>query len=196
MMYMTYEVERDLNSIIARENARLYALGLTKRHRRSSRLLTIGVIMMLLGGIGSLLLAVTKAHGQTQQPGQQYLPAPTTTFPPSIQPPTAKFNPPITSQQPQQSQPQQPQQPQQSQQQLPQQLPNQQLQQQSQQGQPLYNVAQVMACLHNVLDDSIIKASSMTIQNNLNHTISLGLKQSIIANATANLDSCILPTGR
>jgi hypothetical protein len=57
----------------------------------------------------------------------------------------------------------------------------------------LYNVSKVVNCLNHVLDDSIVKASSLNIQNNLNHTLSLGLKQAFIMNATRTLDACILP---
>jgi hypothetical protein len=64
---------------------------------------------------------------------------------------------------------------------------------QQQQGQPLYNVTQVVNCLNKVLADSIMKASSLTIQNNLNGTLSLGLKEAFVTNATNMLDACIIP---
>ena len=66
-------------------------------------------------------------------------------------------------------------------------------QQQQQQGQPLYNVTQVVNCLNKVLADSIMKALSLIIQNNLNGTLSLGLKEAFVTNATNMLDACIIP---
>ena len=59
----------------------------------------------------------------------------------------------------------------------------------------LMNESKVIGCLNKVLDDSIVRASSLTIQNNMNHTVSLGLRQSFIINATNTLDACILPRG-
>ena len=80
------------------------------------------------------------------------------------------------------------------QQQQPQYPPQAQFSQpQQQQGQPLYNVTQVINCLNKVLADSIMKASSLTIQNNLNGTLSLGLKEAFVTNATNMLDACIIP---
>jgi len=80
------------------------------------------------------------------------------------------------------------------QQQQPQYPPQAQFSQpQQQQGQPLYNVTQVVNCLNKVLADSIMKASSLTIQNNLNGTLSLGLKEAFVTNATNMLDACIIP---
>ena len=57
----------------------------------------------------------------------------------------------------------------------------------------LMNESKVIGCLNKVLDDSIIRGSEITIQNNLNHTVSMGLRQSFIINATNMLDACILP---
>lgn len=111
MASMADETEGDLNRIIAWENQRLNALGLQKQgRRRSNRLIKVAAIFLLLGGIASLLLGVSNAHGQQQ--GNQFLPSTTQTLPLSIQqqpPPTAKFNPPI-QQQPQQQLPNQQQQ--------------------------------------------------------------------------------------
>jgi hypothetical protein len=64
---------------------------------------------------------------------------------------------------------------------------------QQQQGQPLYNVTQVVNCLNKVLAGSIMKASSLTIQNKLNGTLSQGLKEAFVTNATNMLDACIIP---
>ena len=102
-------------------------------------LLNVGVTLILLGAIGSLLLAITKASGQ---------------------------------QQPQFTQPQQ---------------------QPAPGMMQLMNESKVIGCLNKVLDDSIIRGSEITIQNNLNHTVSMGLRQSFIINATNMLDACILP---
>ena len=129
-------------------------------------LLIFAVILMLIGGFASLLLAIT--HAQAQQITQQ---------------------PPFTQPQPQQPQ---------MQQQIPQQQsPLQQqppLQPQLQQGQPLYNPNQVIACLNHVLVDSIVKAGTtpnLTLHNNTKG-VAPGLNQTFIQNATNTLDSCII----
>ncbi len=133
-------------------------------------LLIFGVILMLIGGIASLLLAIT--HAQAQQITQQ---------------------PPFTQPQPQQPQMQQqiPQQQYPLQQQPP-------LQPQLGQGQPLYNPNQVIACLNHVLVDSMVKAGttgSLTLHNNTKG-VAPGLNQTFIQNATNTLDSCIIPMRR
>ncbi|PWU81644.1 MAG: hypothetical protein DLM72_05895 [Candidatus Nitrosopolaris wilkensis] len=132
--------------------------------------LIFGVILILIGGIASLLLVITPS--QAQQITQQ-----------------APFT---------QPQPQQPQ----MQQQIPQQqYPLQQqppLQPQLQQGQPLYNQNQVIACLNHVLVDSMVKAGttpSLTLHNNTKG-VAPGLNQTFIQNATDTLDSCIIPMRR
>jgi hypothetical protein len=89
--------------------------------------------------------------------------------------------------------------------QMPQQLPPQQyplqqspLQPQLQQGQPLYNPDQVVACLNHVLVDSIVKAgttSDLTLHNNTKG-VAPALNQTFIQNATQTLDSCIVPINR
>ena len=133
-------------------------------------LLIFGVILILIGGIASLLLEIT--HAQAQQVTQQ---------------------PPFTQPQPQQPQ---------MQQQIPQQqYPLQQqppLQPQLQQGQPLYNPNQVIACLNHVLVDSMVKAGTtpnLTLHNNTKGAAP-GLNQTFIQNATNTLDSCIIPMRR
>jgi len=128
-------------------------------------LLNVGVTLILLGAIGSLLLAITKASGQQQPQYQQPQPQPPSQQQPYTQqqPPTARFLP-------------------------PQQQPAPGMMQ-------LMNESKVIGCLNKVLDDSIVRASSLTIQNNMNHTVSLGLRQSFIINATNTLDACILPRG-
>jgi len=133
-------------------------------------LLIFGVILILTGGMASLLHAIT--HAQAQQITQQ---------------------PPFTQPQPQQPQ---------MQQQIPQQqYPLQQqppLQPQLQQGQPLYNENQVIACLNHVLVDSMVKAGttpSLTLHNNTKG-VTPGLNQTFIQNATNTLDSCIIPMRR
>jgi len=133
-------------------------------------LLIFGVILILIGGIASLLHAIT--HSQAQQITQQ---------------------PPFTQPQPQQPQMQQqiPQQQYPLQQQPP-------LQPQPQQGQPLYNKNQVIACLNHVLVDSMVKAGttpSLTLHNNTKG-VTPGLNQTFIQNATNTLDSCINPMRR
>jgi hypothetical protein len=100
------------------------------------------------------------------------------------------MNPSIPQQQvPQQQVPQQ----QVPQQQVPQQQPS--LQPQLQQGQPLYNPNQVVACLNHVLIDSIVKAGTtpdLTLHNNTKGSMP-ALNQTFIQNATQTLDSCIVP---
>ena len=79
------------------------------------------------------------------------------------------------------------------QQQVPQQQPS--LQPQLQQGQPLYNPNQVVACLNHVLIDSIVKAGTtpdLTLHNNTKGSMP-ALNQTFIQNATQTLDSCIVP---
>jgi len=78
------------------------------------------------------------------------------------------------------------------QQQQPQQQP------QLQQGQPLYNPIQVVACLNHVLVDSIVKAGTSpnwTLHNN-SKGVAPELNQTFIQNATQTLDSCIVPISR
>src|SRR5690349_10496595 len=82
------------------------------------------------------------------------------------------------------------------QQQIPQQQPL--LQPQLQQGQPLYNPIQVVACLNHVLVDSIVKAGTTpnwTLHNN-SKGVAPELNQTFIQNATQTLDSCIVPISR
>jgi hypothetical protein len=151
----------------------------------NTRLFKMGITLWVIGSVFGLLLA--KASGQQQpqfaQPQQQ------PQYPYQYQQPR-----------PQQQFPQ----PGQQQQQIPQQpyqIPTQQYPPTAQfrpQQPPagfgqLMNESQVITCLNRVLDDSIMRGSSLTIQNNMNHTVSLGLKQSFIINATNTLDACILP---
>jgi hypothetical protein len=66
---------------------------------------------------------------------------------------------------------------------------------QLQQGQPLYNPNQVIACLNHVLVDSMVKAGttpSLTLHNNTKG-FAPGLNQTFVQNATNTLDSCIIP---
>ena len=139
-------------------------------------LLNVGVTLILLGAIGSLLLAITKASGQQQPQFTQ----------PQQQP-----------QYPYQYQQPQPQQPSQQQPYTQQQPPTARFLPPQQQPAPgmmqLMNESKVIGCLNKVLDDSIIRGSEITIQNNINHTVSMGLRQSFIINATNTLDACILP---
>ncbi len=164
-------------------------------------LLIFGVILMLIGGIASLLLTITHAQAQ------QIMPQP----PPSTQrqPQQLQMQQQIPQQQyPLQQQPQvQPQppstQPQPQQPQMQQQIPQQQyplqqqpqVQPQLQQGQPLYNPNQVVACLNHVFVDSLVKAGTtgaLTLKTNGTSVVT-GLNQTFINNATNTLDSCILP---
>ena len=69
---------------------------------------------------------------------------------------------------------------------------------QLQQGQPLYNPNQVIACLNQVLVDSMVKAGTtpnLTLHNNTKG-VTPGLNQTFIQNATNTLDSCIIPVRR
>src|SRR5438309_6814329 len=167
-------------------------------------LLIFGVILILIGGIASLLLTIT--HAQAQQIIQQ--PPPST----QPQPQQLQMQQQIPQQQyPLQQQPQvQPQppstQPQPQQPQMQQQIPQQQyplqqqpqVQPQLQQGQPLYNPNQVVACLNHVLVDSMVKAGTtpnLTLHNNTKG-VAPGLNQTFIQNATNTLDSCIIPMRR
>jgi hypothetical protein len=119
----------------------------------------------------SLFLA-SEVSGQQQQiqPPQTLQSAPPQTPQPSA---------PQLQQPPQQQIPQQP-----PQQQIPQQPPQQQLVQ-------LYNPNQVVACLNNVLAQSIMKAA--TIGNN-SRGITTGVNSTFMDNATKTLDNCIVPT--
>ena len=161
-------------------------------------LLIFGVILILTGGMASLLHAIT--HAQAQQITQQ----PPFTQPQPQQPQMQQQIPqqqyPLQQQRPPFTQPQ-PQQPQMQQQIPQQQYPLQQqppLQPQLQQGQPLYNKNQVIACLNHVLVDSMVKAGttpSLTLHNNTKG-VTPGLNQTFIQNATNTLDSCIIPMRR
>jgi hypothetical protein len=69
---------------------------------------------------------------------------------------------------------------------------------QLQQGQPLYNPYQVIACLNHVLVYSIVKAGTtpnLTLHNNTKG-VAPGLNQTFVQNATNTLDSCIIPMRR
>ena len=70
------------------------------------------------------------------------------------------------------------------------QQPFSQPQQQQQLGQ-LYNPSQVVACLNNVLAQSIIKAGTL---NNNTRGITAGVNSTFMDNATKTLDNCIVPT--
>ena len=75
-------------------------------------------------------------------------------------------------------------------------FPSQQQQQSNSTFMPLYNVSQVMACLHKSLADSMIKGAAtgmLTIRNNTNGTVTGGVNEQFLTNATTNLDNCILP---
>jgi hypothetical protein len=155
-----------------------------------------------------LAFLVNFAFGQQQPPYSNQFPQPTqnpfpsqqqqgcrpgdqlignTCYPPQSQqpqqPPTATFQP--------------PQQTQQYPSQLEQQFQRPQQQQQSNSTfMPLYNVSQVMACLHKSLADSMIKGAAtgmLTIRNNTNGTVTGGINEQFLTNATTNLDNCILP---
>jgi len=66
---------------------------------------------------------------------------------------------------------------------------------QLQQGQPLYNPNQVIACLNHVLVESMVKAGttpSLTVHNNAKG-FAPGLNQTFVQNTTNTLDSCIIP---
>ena len=135
-------------------------------------------LYLIFGGLVCLVLSplflTSEASGQQQQ----------------IQPPQTLQSPPQQIPQPQQPQMQQ----QIPQQQYPlQQQP--QVQPQLQQGQPLYNPNQVVACLNHVFVDSLVKAGTtgaLTLKTNGTSVVT-GLNQTFINNATNTLDSCILP---
>ncbi len=148
-------------------------------------LLIFGVILMLIGGIASLLLAIT--HAQAQQITQQ----PAFTQPQPQQPQMQQQipqQPPYSNQFPQPTQnpfpPQQTYQQPQYPQQLQQQFTNQQqpTYQSNQTSQPLYNPGKVIACQNKVLSDAITSI----------HT--LPASPAFIQNATTALDNCIMPT--
>jgi hypothetical protein len=63
--------------------------------------------------------------------------------------------------------------------------------QQQQQLVQLYNPSQVVACLNNVLAQSIIKAGTL---NNNTRGITAGVNSTFMDNATKTLDNCIVPT--
>ncbi len=138
-------------------------------------------LYLIFGGLVCLVLSplflTSEASGQQQQ----------------IQPPQTLQSPPQQIPPPQQPQ---------MQQQIPQQqYPLQQqplLQPQLQQGQPLYNPNQVIACLNQVLVDSMVKAGTtpdLTLHNNTKGAAP-GLNQTFIQNATNTLDLCIIPMRR
>ena len=82
--------------------------------------------------------------------------------------------------------------------QMQQQIPQQQYLPQLQQGQPLYNPNQVIACLNHVLVDSMVKAGTtpnLTLHNNTKG-VAPEINQTFIQNATTTLDSCIIPMRR
>jgi hypothetical protein len=147
-------------------------------------LIIIGACCFVLAFILNLVLF---AYGQQQQgcrPGDQLIG--NMCYPPQSQqpqqPPTATFQPP------------QQQYPSQLQQQF--QRPQQQQQSGNTTFMPLYNVSQVMACLHKTLADSMIKGivtGTLTIKNNTNGTLTGGINEKFLTNATNALDACILP---
>jgi hypothetical protein len=125
-------------------------------------------LYMIYGGfvclvVGSLFLA-SEVSGQQQQ----------------IQPPQTLQPAPPQTPQPSSPQLQQP----------PQQQPFSQPQQQQQLVQ-LYNPNQVVACLNNVLAQSILKAATL---NNNTRGITTGVNSTFMDNATKTLDNCIVPT--
>src|SRR5690348_3836056 len=145
--------------------------------------LEILVIIFSIGGYGFLFQEATLALAQPMNPlvPQQQIPQQQI---PQQQIPQQQI--------PQQQIPQQ----QIPQQQIPQQQPL--LQPQLQQGQPLYNPIQVVACLNHVLVDSIVKAGTTpnwTLHNN-SKGVAPELNQTFIQNATQTLDSCIVPISR
>ena len=122
--------------------------------------------------VGSLFLA-SEVSGQQQQ----------------IQPPQTLQSAPPQTPQPSSPQVQQP-----PQQQIPQQPSQQQPFSQPQQQQQLvqlYNPNQVVACLNNVLAQSIMKAATL---NNNTRGITTGVNSTFMDNATKTLDNCIVPT--
>ena len=155
--------------------------------------LEILVIIFSIGGYGFLFQELAMALAQPMNPlvPQQQIPQQQI---PQQQIPQQQ----IPQQQiPQQQIPQQ-QIPQQQipQQQIPQQQPS--LQPQLQQGQPLYNPNQVVACLNHALVDSIVKAGTtpnLTLHNN-SKGVAPELNQTFIQNATQTLDSCIVPNSK
>ncbi len=64
-----------------------------------------------------------------------------------------------------------------------------------QQGQPLYNPNQVIACLNHVLVDRMVTVANTPNLLVLNNTQGVGpeLNQTFVQNATNTLDSCIMP---
>jgi hypothetical protein len=53
-----------------------------------------------------------------------------------------------------------------------------------------------MTCLHKSLADSMIKGAAtgmLTIRNNTNGTVTGGINEQFLTNATNALDACILP---
>ena len=143
----------------------------------NTRLFKICITLWVIGSVFGLSLA--KASGQQQPQFTQ----------PQQQP-----------QYPYQYQQPQPQQPSQQQPYTQQQPPTARFLPPQQQPAPgmmqLMNESKVIGCLNKVLDDSIMKASSLTIQNNLNKTITLGVKEAFVTNATQTLDACIMPRSR
>jgi hypothetical protein len=150
--------------------------------------LEILVIIFVIGGYGFLFQEAALALAQPMNPlvPQQQIPQQQI---PQQQIPQQQ----IPQQQiPQQQIPQQ----QIPQQQIPQQQPS--LQPQLQQGQPLYNPNQVVACLNHALVDSIVKAGTtpnLTLHNN-SKGVAPELNQTFIQNATQTLDSCIVPISK
>jgi hypothetical protein len=154
----------------------------------TNKLLWLGIGCMIAASIIS-----TMAHVSAQQQLQQ--PPFTNQFPQQSQQGQSQYQqPPFSQPQFPQQQPQQGQQPQ-----YPPQL-QQQFQKQPQQNSSglvqLANESAVIACLNHVLADSISKAAitgSLTLRNNTNGTVTGGLNQTFITNATNTLDACILP---
>jgi hypothetical protein len=125
-------------------------------------------LYLIFGGLVCLvvisLFLASEVSGQQQQ----------------IQPPQTLQSAPPQTPQPSSPQLQQP----------PQQQPFSQPQQQQQLVQ-LYNPNQVVACLNNVLAQSIMKAATL---NNNTRGISAGVNSTFMDNATKTLDNCIVPT--
>jgi hypothetical protein len=134
-------------------------------------------LYLIYGGfvclVVSFFILASEASGQQQQ-----IPPPQTLH--SAPPQTSQPSSPQLQQAPQQQIPQQP----------PQQQPFSQPQQQQQLVQ-LYNPNQVVACLNNVLAQSIMKAA--TFDNNT-RAITTGVNSTFMDNATKTLDNCIVPT--
>jgi hypothetical protein len=151
---------------------------MSKQMMMKTYLISSGFVCLV---VISLFLA-SEVSGQQQQ-----IQAPQTLQP--APPQTPQPSSPQLQQPPQQQIPQQP-----PQQQIPQQPPQQQIPQQPQQGQQLvqlYNPNQVVACLNNVLAQSIMKAATL---NNNTRGISAGVNSTFMDNATKTLDNCIVPT--